>query len=452
MSFLQAGRAIQRFIIDKKYNTPEQEMIRAVLAARQFNSTIVETNADPAFEYGPGKLRPLKISYYPIRCDVVAESIPTNICEAGVVAEPKQEWFSIADFTASSPQKLNVSDIKLVDGNYTVSQHAMAQINSTLGALEVALSKQITTKIIAHKGLHLDGTEFGTRVTMNQTTNGLITPLGYWQVEKEQNDAAFSQPFIIGSTEVFYWRKAFAMAATNTTLGQDFTKAGIDRLYYDVNLNSIMSVDAGDPEYILTFDPEALKFVSFSNNAGMFATDMMGPQDFDRAYSSGGLYSIRGVFMSPKYGLKWDFFAKFNDCDGLYGSWSWFLLLTWDIVFPTIQACNIQGVNGIMMYKTCPVVIPVCPSGDTPSPAVSPTTFSWTPPGVYPLLISDITIGGVTSYPATNVANITQLVAALNAAAQENVTFTVSGSNVHYTGYSAITGSINAGNITITFA
>lgn len=456
MSFLQSGRAIQRFIINKKYNTPEQEMIHAVLRARQFNSTIMETDGEgPDFTYEPGKLRQLKISYYPIRCDVTADERADNICGAGAVASPKQERFSIADFTQSRPQKLNVSDIRLVDAGYNVSQHAMAQINATLGALEVAFSKQLTTKIVAHKGLHLDGSQFGQRVTMSQTTNGLITPVGYWQVMKEQSDAAFNNTFIIGSTEVWNWKQAYAMATDNTTLGQDFRKAGIQNLYYDVNLNGILAVGPTDPEYILTFDPEALKFVSFSRNMGIFATELKSPADLDKAFASGGRYSIRGSFLSPRYGLMWDFYAKFNDCDGMDGSWSWFLSLDWDIVFPTIQVCNPQGVNGIMLYRTCPVVVPACPTGTSLSPAGTSRQFSWTPGAIFSpsLLVSDITIGGVNSQPAVLAANITDLAAVLNEAYQGGVAvFSVSGSTIVYTGYSAMTGEINSGAITITFA
>ena len=456
MSFVNAGREIQRFIIDKKYNTPTQEIIMAVMDARRFNSTIVDTDGESSdFTYGPGKLRELKISYYPIRCDVIADSRPANLCVDGVAAEPKQERFAIAENISTRPQKLYVNDLRLVDANYNISQHAKAQINASLGALEKQLAIDITSKIVAHKGLHIDGTEYGNRVTMSQTTNGLLTPIGLWTIQKEQNDAAFTNTFIVGSTEVWNWRKAYGIASENTTLGQDFSKLGVPHLYYDINLNTVMGVVAGQAEYILTFDPEALKFVTFSRNAGMFATDLKSVEDFDRGFKSGGLYSIRGTFISPRYGLAWDFYAKFNDCDGEDGSWSWFLSLDWDIVFPTIQACNIQGVNGIMLYKTCPVVIPDCPTGTTPSPAAVSRIFNWVPNvNIFTpaLLVSDLTIGGINTQPNVLVNNITELAATLNANYQGQAVFTVSGAAIRYTGYQALTGEINNGAITITFA
>lgn len=451
MSFLNAGREIQRFIIDQTYRTPEQEAITAILRARGFNSTIRED--DITIE--EGKLRKLKISYYPIRCDVVSDTRIETLCATGTQAEPIQEWFTLEDFTETNIQTLSVGDLRLVDGNYTISQHALAQINATMGAAEVALARQITAKIVANKGLHVNGSEFGDRITMSNTSTGVITPLGYWQISKEQHDGAFENVFILGSTEVWNWKQAFAIADVNTTLGQNFAKAAIPNLYYDINLNSIMGVGVGDPEYILTYDPQALKFVSYNRNAGIFATSAMGPQDFDRVYKAGNDNVIKGVFRSARYDILWDFFARFDPCggNGIDGAWSWYLSLQWDIYFPKIQVCNVQGVNGIMLYKTCVPVIPDCPEGDPQgSPAVAAATYSYNPGSIFPLLVSEIDLGGNLSYPNTLVANRTELAALFNEAYNGQPIFSVSGSNIQYTGYSAITGQMNAETYTITFA
>ncbi len=455
MSFVNAGRAIQRFIIDKQYAVATQESILAVLDARQYNTTIREEMDD--FLFAEGKLRKLKISYYPIQCGVTTDTRPTSFCQTGTVAEPKQEWFEIADFIATNPQRLSVSDIRLVDANFTVSQHAMAQINSIMGDAETELAKAITTKIIANKGVHLDGSEFGSRITMSNTTSGLITPLGYWTILREQNDAAYTNIFILGSTEVWNWRQAYAIADVNTTLGQDFRKAGIQNLYYDVNLNTIQGVDAGDPEYILTFDPQALKFVSYARNVGIFATDYTSVEQLDAAYAASRADYIKGSFFSPRYGILWDFYARYVPCGdgvGFDGAWDWFLMLEWDIVFPQIQACNPEGVNGIMLYKTCPVVIPPCPSGDAMSPNIPTSTWSWTPGSIYGagLLVANITIGNKYSEPGTVVHNIAQLAALLNDAYVGQAVFEVSGGNITYEGYTSLSGNINSGSIAITFA
>lgn len=457
MSFIQSGREKQRFI-KANYRTPKFEMIDAILRAREMNTIVIDEAGDPAFEFAAGKLRELKISFYPIQCDVMDDSRATTMCVTGEITAPKQERFAITEFTKTKAQRLMIQDVRLVDNEWGFSEHAMQQIASIMGAADKALSIQLTQKVVAHKGLHLDGSEYGNRITMSQTTNGLLTPAGYWQIEKEQTDGAFMNTFTVGSTEVFNWRKAYGIAATNTTLGQDFTKVGIPNLVYDINLNSIMGVDAGENEFILTFDPQALKFVSWSRNAGMFATDLKGPGDFDAAFKSGGRDVIKGYFYSPNYNFVWDFYAKFNPCaegSGTDGAWDWWLQLEWDIVFPSIQVCNIQGVNGIMMYKTCPVVIPDCPTGTTPSPAAVARNFNWVPSASIftpALLIGDMTIGGNNTQPNVLIHNIAELVAAMNENYLGQATFTVAGAAVRYNGYSAITGGINNGAIAITFA
>lgn len=455
MSFQNAGRAIQRFIADINYRTPAQEMIDAVLEARRFNTTIREEMTD--FLYGPGKLRQLKISYYPIQCDVIDDTRATNVCATGTKAIPVQNFFTIEDFTKSKAQALAMSDIRLVDGNWNVSEHAMMQINATLGALRKGLSIQMTEDIVAHKGVHLDGSEFGPRVNLAQTTDGLMTPIGYWTILKEQNDGGFSNSFTVGHTQAWNWRQSFRIATDNNTLGQNFRAAGIERLYYDVNLNYVMGVDPGEAEYILTFDPEALKFVSYNRNVGIFATDFTSPTQLDAAYAQSRADFIKGTFLDPVTGLMWDFYARYNPCpDGgdIDGEWVWWLQLEWDIVYPIIQACNIQGVNGIMLYKTCPTVLPDCPTGTTPSPVITPVEFSWTPGSIYGgggLYVATLNIGGVQSEPGVLVANITELAAVMNANYQNAGIFSVSGSDIVYTGYTALTGDIN-GAITITFA
>lgn len=453
MSFVNSGRSIQRFIQNQKYNTPVQEIIKAVIDARKFNSTIREEATD--FEFGEGKLRQLKVSYYAQDCDVLDNSLPSNICVTGAVAEPKQDFFQIADFTKSKAKTLNVSDLRYIDASdsYDISANAMSQVNSMIGSLEVGLAKQITAKLYAHRGIHLDGSTFGQRITMDQTTNGLMTPVGLWAIQKEMSDGAYANPFIIGSTEVWNWRKAYAIASDNTTLGQDFSKINIPNLYYDINLNSVTGATAATGEYIIAADPESFKFVTFNRNAGMFATDFKGVEDLDRAYKSGGRYQIRGTFVSPRTGLMWDFYANFNGCTGLDGAWSWFLMLQWDIVFPVVQTCNIQGVNGIMVYKTCPVVIPDCPTGTAQSPAWTSRAFNWVPGSIYSpaLYIAKLTIGGVTTYPNVTANNITDLIAVLNANSQSGVTFSQAGAAITYTGYTSITGSINDGSISIAF-
>lgn len=453
MSFLNAGQAIQRFLYGQQYNTPDWESIRAVLNARSLNTTINEETDE--FLNGPGKLRQLKVSYYPIQCDVVSEDTSINLCTSGTEQEPVQNYYTISKLLKSKTYSLDPNNLRYVDGQFTISQHGVNQIATIIGALEKELAIQITTDIIANKGVHLDGSEFGNRVTASNTTNGLMTPIGFWQIEKEQTDAAYVNTFYIGHTEVYNWRKAYQIATDNTYLGQDFRKLAMDNLYYDVNLNSIMSVDPStDGEYILTYTPQALKFVSWNRNAGLWATDVSSwATSFDTLMKRGTETVVKTTFKSPKYDLLWDFYMHYTPCvEGSYdGRYDWHLELNWDILYTPVQACNPQGVNGIMLYRTCPVVVPACPTGTALSPAVEESTFSWTPGDIFPLLVSDLVVGGQQSYPNQTITNIAGLVALLNASYSQNVLFEVDGSDVVYDGYTALSGSIN-GTTTITFA
>ena len=101
------------------------------------------------------------------------------------------------------------------------------------------------------------------------------------------------------------------ITAPNTTLGQDMTRAVINNLYYDNVINTVVG-DTSNGETIIAFDPNAVRFVSFSENVGMFATELSGPQDLQRMFMSGPTNRIKGVIIDPDYGIAWDFNAKFD--------------------------------------------------------------------------------------------------------------------------------------------
>lgn len=452
MSFVNAGRSIQRYINNMQYNTPMYEAITAVLDARQYNTVIREESSD--FLQSPGKLRQLKITFLPQACDIVDTDTTTiNVCAPGEVREPEQIFFSIKKLKKSKAQTFYPDNLRFIDGEISPSDYAMEVIKSTMGALEKSLSIDIMTDIIAHKGVHLDGSDYGQRVAFSNTTTGVMTPVGLWAVMKEAADAAYSNTFIIGSTEVWNWKQGQKIAVDNTYTGLAVGRIDIPHLYYDINLNTIMGVSPTSGEFLLTFDPQALKFVSWNRNAGIFATSLNSVGDLERAFKSGTDTAIRGTFKSPRYNLLWDFYANYVACVvGQYsGQWNWHMELNWDIVYPPIQTCNIEGVNGIMIYRTCPVVVPDCPTGTALSPAVAPRVFNYTPAISYPTTISDLTLGGQNSKPNRTVANIADLAAAFNDGYSSNATFIVVGSQIRYTGYTPISGSIN-GTTTVTFA
>lgn len=447
MSFRNANQAFQQFIINSRYAFPKYESINAVLDARRLNTTILEGPAQME-----GKLRQIKISHYPADCNIVADDCDNNLCTAGTEMQPAQEWFTLSECLASKPRTLSIDSVRDVDGNYSFSDHAMAQMRAGFGNLRKQLAIDIDTKILAHKGLHLDGNSYK-RITMSNTTNGLMTPLGLWEIQKEFSDGGYINPFIVGSTEVFNWKKSLGIAGQNTTLGQDFAKLNDTNMYYDTVLNTVQG-DTTLGEYVIAFDPEALKFVSFNENLGIFATALETPAQMDIMYKSGGTDYMYGVVRDPENGLLWDFYMNFEKCAGVNnrGAFTWQFKLKWDIFFPKVESCNIQGVNGIFVYKTCPVVIPVCPTGDTPSPAAVARNFNWVPGLSYPFTLSDITIGGITTHPNSAITSLADLAAALNEAYGVSGVFVVAGAAIRYSGYSAITGTANNAEITITFA
>lgn len=445
MSFENAMQPLQRFVM-KKYNTPVFGTILALLAARMRNTTIGEGDVTET-----GKFRQLKISYYGQQCDVVADTCDNNYCPTGTDQEPVQEWFNINTCIQSKAFRLKTNDIRTVDNDWGFSQHAQQQIASKLGALEAQLDTDLFTLVRSHAGVHLDGNATH-RLSMANTASGQLTPIGLFQIQQEFAECAYTmEPFIIGQTEVFRWKETLKIAVPNTYTGLAPEKLGDYNMFYEPRINTIL----GNPtnEEVLVFNPEALKFVTYNENVGVFATELGTDADFDRMFKRGGTDYAYGVLQSPATGLLWDFNIDFDKCTKAFTYW---FKLNYDIYFPRIQNCNPEGVNGIFRYTTCPVVVPTCPTGDAPSPVVNQTTFAWTPttPTV-PLYVANITLGG----NVNNNTNVTVATLADYAALLNDITgtgqFSVSGSAIHYTGYSALTGTINGGtglNGTITFA
>lgn len=452
--FLNSGREFQKFIMDREYNTPEQEVIIAMINASAENNVLM---ADE-FRYEQGMLREVKISYYPQRCDVVADDCNNNICEAGEVASPVQQWYKLSKCIQTKPQRLYPNDVRYIDGGWSFTRNALEQILASVGALVKELATRLTTDLLAHKGVHQGGSEYGTRINLVNTTDGMITPIGMNTIMKEFAYLAYRNPYIVGSGQVFTYRNFFNIATENTFLGQDFRKAAIPNMYFDTNLDTITATEPGDPETIIAFDPRAVKFITFSQNAGRWATDItsLTPDNMDRMFKNGNESVLLGAFKIPNYPLVFDLDVHKKVCvEDPYsktGAFDWRLQLLYDVFYTPIESCNEQGINGIFQYLTCPTVLPACPTGDEPSPNPVATTYAWTPGDILPLLISDITINGQTNYPNQQTTTLAQLATLLGAAYGGDYIFTVNGSDIEYTGFKALTGSMNNGAVTITFS
>lgn len=431
MSFKNAMQATQKSILQYARQGRPYEVLAAVLAARQFNTSITETD----LQSEEGKKRQLKVNYYPPVCSDNGTG-SENICDAGTVIEPKQEYFEIKRTTASAVYQLNRDDIRYIDGNYTFSDHARAAINAALPAVRRKLAIDVANLLVANSGLLPDGNTKRLLPFLDKE-NGVINPMGLWEIERTYNDGGFSNPFIVGGTDVFHWRKAVEIGGVNEK-GQNVSQLGRSNAYYDNLINDAFG-DA-TTEHILSFDPQSLKFVSFNRNAGIFATDLQKIEAIDAIYQRGGTDYIEGVMADPLTGLLWDLNVNYDKCNY---RWTFQWKLEWDIFFMPPAVCNLAGVNGIFHFTTCAPLQVECPTG-TAITAPASHTYDWDTNSVvtYPLYVHELDIAGQTTYPNVTVANIGELQNIFN----DNVNgyvFTTSGTNIRYTGYAAISGHLN---------
>lgn len=438
MSFQGANLQIQRSLLNRVKQDTRYEAINAMMAARAQNNSITESD----LQYSAGKKRQFKMNYYPVVCDGEG-SCADNVCDTGTTLEPKQQVFSVNNCTASKVWRLAVDDIREVDDDYTFSQHALAQIFSVLGGVRKALDQDIAAILVANVGCLPDGTATK-QLALTDPVTGAIRPLGLWQIEQTFQDAGMSSPFIVGGTDVFTWSKATGIGGLNQQ-GQETGRFNNAQMFYD----PIVDAAFGDPTHghVLAFDPQMLKFVTFSRNAGMFATNWKGLEDMDRQFKESKNGKIKGTFIDPVTGLMWDLDIRFQDCDDEH--WTFQLRLEWDIFFLPDYICNIDCVNGLYHFTTCLPVTEECDNVTPPAPA-SPTLYEWTPDLDFPLYIGELVFAGQTSNPNATVTTLAEL-AALMTAQVDGYTFAVSGSDITYSGYSEKGGTIN-GTIDIDFA
>jgi hypothetical protein len=404
MSFKNAMQATQKSILQYAKQGRPYEVLAAVLAARQFNNSIVETD----LQSEAGMKRQLKINYYAPICDDAGTG-SENICDAGNKVEPKQVFFEVSKLTSSAVYQLNRDDIRYVDGGYSFSDHAKAVINAALPAVRRKLAIDVADLLVANRSLLPNGADTQMLPFLDKT-NGTINPMGLWEVERIYRDAGLNNPFIVGGTDVFHWRKAVEIGGVNEK-GQN-----------------------------VSLDPQMLKFVSFNRNAGIFATDLQNIDAIDTVYQTGGTDYIHGVLADPLTGLLWDLNVIYDKCNY---RWTFQWKLEWDIFFMPPNVCNIPGVNGIFHFTTCAPVVYECPDG-TPLEGGTSDTFDWDTNGVitYPLFINKLEIAGQTLYPNLTVANITELKNLFNDSTNGYL-FTVTGTKLLYTGYSGMSGQIN---------
>lgn len=448
MSFENAStQPLGRFILNYSNTNRSYKLLAAILDASRANNLVsVEDLGKTPNGVGTGKKRRARLSYYGPDCDVEG-NCDDDVCGPGETTEPSQFDIDINQCTSSKVFKLDVEDVRKVDGNLDFTDHAMQQVAAKLPALRKLLAVQVGGALVTTLGVQPDGNATR-RIQLVNNTNGVINPTGLFHIEKVFTDTGFMNPFIIGADEIFTYKKSkeiTGLAGSGLNSGQ----LGDTNTYYDSLVNEVF----GDGnQHVIAFDPSTIKFVSWNRNAGIFATDIDKLDKATLIVKEGVEGKWKGTIIDPAYGLAWDLEMYFSAC-GEYLNYKF--KLHWELWTLPTPNCNIQGVNGRFHFTTCNPVLPPCPTGDPVPPAATIATYSWTPGLAASAYIGKLTVNGVTSTPNIKVNNINELAAVLNGNAGGQQ-FAVSGSNLTYQGFVAITGTINdgtsAGGFNITFA
>jgi hypothetical protein len=441
MSFANAMLPIQKGMLDLPYGRDTRyRTIQALIDSSANNNALTVT------DFGQnGKKRTAKISYFPIDCDVEG-SCSTNICDAAEVAEPVQRFFDISRCTAIKPFAINVEDFRNIDGTYTFTDGGRQQFMRKFDAARALLNSQLNAWLVGNVGCQPDGTPVK-KVSLTDPNTAAIRPKGLFEIERTLQDAGLINPYIIGGGEVFTWEKGLTIGGLNAQ-GQRIDQVRLGNVYYDKGLED--SFGDNTEGHLVAYAADAVKFIAWSDNAGMFATDMgsflNGSRTLETMYREGDTF-YHGTIVDPLTGLIWDLDIVYDVCDK---QWKFQFKIKWDIFLMPEYRCNLDCVNGIFHFTTC-IPAPVeCPDVTPPTP-LAQTVFEWTPSAEDLTYIGKITLGGVDSEINATVANVTELAAALNANFAK-YKFTAVGSDIQYTGYSAISGSANGGTITIEFA
>lgn len=457
MSFENSSVILQRFIDNYGNTDRNYEVFNFVANTSSANSKV---ELDPSsFLVAPGKKRQVRINFWPIQCNTEG-SCDTSLCDAAQeVLEPHQQTFDITRCYASKIYGINKEDVRLTDNagwNYEgIARQIMVSI---MPQVRRDIAIDYTTRLYQLAGVFPDG-NLQKRISVTNPATGIVNPIGREQVELEYLDAGFMPPYMYGGSELYYWKKMVNIGGLNAQ-GQYINEVDTTKVNYDNGLSTQILNDNPNGGHFLTIAPEVFKYVWYLNNAGIFRTDIASIDDIGRIYFNGMDGFMEGIFQDPISGITFDLYVNYDKCNQ---RWTMQLKHTYEFIVLPEVACNLQGVNGIMHWRTCPPVIAPCPTGDTPSPAVSPTSYSWTPGDILPLTIYESVIGGVANDQSNGVSDgvtvttLSQLAAFLNDNYNGGDTlFSVSGSNIVYSGFTAITGTLNggsaAGGVDVTFA
>lgn len=451
MAYNQAFQDNLQFALNYGNTDRTYEAIRYFVETSRANTTI--SMDETSFlargqRSGVGKKRQLRLVFFPILCEDTG-TCEDNVCGDGERVAPQMEVFNITECTASAVYEIQADDIRLIDDEVSFTSIARNIMFSALPAFRRKLALAMITKGYSLAGYHEDGNEYHKIVNITDP-GGRINPLSLTYLNKEYADLGLRSPRILGGGDFYAWRELKNIGGLNDD-GVYVNRAGNNMVYYDDNLQNTLFNDAANGDWALSIDPATFKLVTYNKNAGMFMTDLNSIDDIAQLRWRSTEGYIRGTFYDPMTGLLYDFDAKYEDCDDIW-KFQWFI--EWDMfVLPNIT-CNEPNslVNGIMKWRTCPIVIPNCPTGQSPSTPVTATPFSWTPTLADLAQIYNSSINGFDTVQNEPVAITTLAQLATYMTNNSNIVFTVNGSDIEYTGQHGIAVSFNSGAVTGTFA
>lgn len=355
MSFVNSGRALQQNLSLWADYKKRQPVLDAILSASKQNSFVtMDLSRQLKFK---GKYRQVIVNSYLPECSPMATDCTSSLCDGGSAIEPSQTTLSITKCVATKNHQLLPDDVRMTDGNISFSDNAVMQVLALLNSTRESLAKAIIADIVANTGTHNDGSA-SKQIAFTNPSDAALRPLGLWEIEREFEDIGLNNPYILGGEDVFTWLKAVQVGGLNAN-GIQTNELPTSNMYY----SSLVDKAYADTtkSHIIAFDPRMVQFVSYVQNADMFATSPYDSiTDLDALYRTSG-NSIKGTYQDPISGLLFDLNVLRQDCPDEQFIFN--LKLNWDLWYsPNFFCANNAGVNGIFEYTTCKSVPADCPS------------------------------------------------------------------------------------------
>lgn len=450
MSYLNQSHRIQQYVSGLTDTSRVPQVLNYLYAVSAANTNIDFTGA--TFLKGQGKKRQVQYNYWPLLCDVEGVC-GQGLCTDGEKVEPKEMVLDITQCTATKKFKIALEDLRMLDNNdWDVTKIGKIILEKAMPAARKQLALDMLTYLLTKVGVHTDGVTTK-QVQMLNALTGAVRPSGMLDITREYEDASFAggiTPYILGGGKEFYdllkLRASAGMNDEGVDTGNDF----VPNAWYDERMLGQLLNDLANGDHVLAIDPRIFKIVSYSENAGIFRTDLDSIDDIYKLFSgTQGHDFLYGTYTDPKTGIIWDLYLNFEKCTK---DWDFHLEHRWDIITLPIE-CGTVGYNGITRWRTCPEVVAPCPTGNSPVSAPTATTFTATPNLSEIPTISQSSIGGVVNVQETAIpiTTIDDLVAYMNMNFPTPI-FRKDGSTIKYDGFVDYVVSFNNGDYVLNFS